>query len=165
MQPFKHSLTTLFASLAILAGSPPSAVGADDPAARAIMERVDARDDGDDQVSRMEMVLIDKSGHQRVREIRSFAKDFGEDTYRLMFFLSPADVKGTGFLTYDYYAAERDDDQWLYLPELGKVKLFRKGPMWGQMALSGGKLVCRDQQKMKCLDVSAAANAELSKAK
>jgi len=99
-----------------------AAAGAGTLTGRQIMERVDARDDGDDQTARMEMILIDKNGHERAREIRSFAKDFGEDTYKLMFFLAPADVEGTGFLTYDYYAADRDDDQWLYLPELGKVK-------------------------------------------
>ena len=32
---------------------------ADDPRARAIMEKVDARDDGDNQTSDMEMILID----------------------------------------------------------------------------------------------------------
>jgi len=31
-------------------------------------------------------------------------------------------VKNTGFLTYDYYSGEEDDDQWLYLPELKKTK-------------------------------------------
>jgi hypothetical protein len=39
-----------------------------------------------------------------------------------MFFLSPADVKDTGFLTYDFDDADKDDDQWLYLPALKKTK-------------------------------------------
>ncbi|MHC4966967.1 MAG: outer membrane lipoprotein-sorting protein, partial [Planctomycetota bacterium] len=39
-----------------------------------------------------------------------------------MFFLSPADVKDTGFLTYDYDDDAKDDDQWLYLPALKKTK-------------------------------------------
>ncbi len=87
-----------------------------------IMARVEARDDGDNATSVMEMILIDKSGHQRKRSIRSFTKDKGADTQRLMFFLEPADVRGTGFLTYDYGAASKDDDQWMYLPELRKTK-------------------------------------------
>ena len=61
-----------------------------------IMARVEARDDGDNATSVMEMILIDKSGHQRKRSIRSFTKDKGPDTQRLMFFLEPADVRGTG---------------------------------------------------------------------
>ncbi len=39
--------------------------------------------------------------------------------------------------------------------ELGRVKLFTRGPMWAPMAVSGGRLLCRDQRQMKCLDVSA----------
>lgn len=95
---------------------------ADDPVARQIMEQVDERDDGDNRTSDMRMVLIDKKGRQRSREIQSYGKDFGEDTYRLMFFIEPADVHGTGFLTYDYDDESKDDDQWLYLPALRKTK-------------------------------------------
>lgn len=94
----------------------------DEPKAREIMTRVDDREDGDNQTSRMQMRLIDKRGKERVRELRSFAKDKGVDDYSMMFFESPADVKDTGFLTYDYDEAERDDDQWLYLPALKKTK-------------------------------------------
>lgn len=99
-----------------------SSTWADEPTARQIMEKVDARDDGDNQVSDMEMILIDKRGKRRVRKIRSFIKDKGEDTLKLMFFLQPADVKDTAFLTYDYDEADKDDDQWLYLPALRKTK-------------------------------------------
>lgn len=95
---------------------------ADDPKAREIMEKVDARDDGDMMTSDLEMVLIDKDGYERVRKIKSFSKDKGEDTLKLMFFLEPADVEDTAFLTYDYDDPERDDDQWLYLPALKKTK-------------------------------------------
>jgi outer membrane lipoprotein-sorting protein len=91
-------------------------------AARDVMEKVDARDDGDNMTARQEMILIDKSGHQRIRQMRAFSKDKGRDTQRIMFFLAPADVKGTGFLSYDFYAGDKDDDQWLYLPELKKTK-------------------------------------------
>jgi len=41
---------------------------------------------------------------------------------RVIFFLSPADVRNTAFLTYDYDEPGRDDDQWLYLPALKKTK-------------------------------------------
>lgn len=98
------------------------AEAADDPEARAVMERVDARDDGDNRTADMQMVLIDKRGKERDRKIATFVKDKGEDTLRLMFFLHPADVKDTAFLTYDYDDHDRDDDQWLYLPALRKTK-------------------------------------------
>jgi hypothetical protein len=68
------------------------------------------------------MVLIDKRGKKRIRKIATFKKDKGEDTQRLMFFIQPADVKDTAFLTYDYDDPRKDDDQWLYLPALRKTK-------------------------------------------
>jgi hypothetical protein len=89
--------------------------------AREIMQRVDDRDDGDNSVREIEMVLIDKNGGERLRRIRSWSRDEGEDVYSLLFFMSPADVEDTGFLTYDY-DGDRDDDQWLYLPALQKTK-------------------------------------------
>ena len=90
--------------------------------AREIMEKADARDDGDNMTANMEMILIDKKGYERVRKIKTLSKDKGKDTLKLMFFVEPADVRDTGFLTYDYYSGEKDDDQWLYLPELHKTK-------------------------------------------
>jgi len=104
---------------------------ADDPKAREIMEKVDSRDDGDNRVSDMEMILIDKKGKKRVRRLKSFSKDKGEDTMGLMFFLHPADVKDTAFLTYDYDDGARDDDQWLYLPALKKTKRIASGDKTG----------------------------------
>ena len=101
---------------------PAATRAADEPKAREIMEKVDARDDGDNGLSDMEMVLIDKQGSTRTREIRSRMKDAGKDTHRIMFFIAPPDVKDTGFLTYDYDDSNRDDDQWLYLPALRKTK-------------------------------------------
>ncbi len=97
-------------------------VMADDATARAIMEKVDARDEGDTLEQDMLMLLIDKNGAERTRDLKSYAKDFGEDNHRTMFFKSPADVKNTAFLTYDYDDGAKDDDQWLYLPALKKVK-------------------------------------------
>jgi len=80
------------------------------------------RDDGDNSTSDMKMILIDKAGNKRVRDVKTFNKDKGDDRLQIMFFMAPADVKETAFLTYDYDDSARDDDQWLYLPELRKVK-------------------------------------------
>ncbi|MBW2217254.1 MAG: outer membrane lipoprotein-sorting protein [Deltaproteobacteria bacterium] len=95
---------------------------ADDPKAREIMQKVDDRDDGDNMTSQMEMILIDKHQKKRVRQMMAYEKDKGEDTLKIMFFKYPADVKNTGFLTYDYDEYGKDDDQWLYLPALRKTK-------------------------------------------
>ena len=112
----------LFLILAAYSAMSAPSLFADDAEARAIMERVDARDEGDNQTANMKMILIDKKNQERVRKIAKFTKDKGEDKYRLMFFVHPADVKDTAFLTYDYDASDKDDDQWLYLPALRKSK-------------------------------------------
>jgi len=110
------------AALILVSTLTPSLGWCDDPAARTIMEKVEARDDGDNQTSDMEMILIDKRGKKRIRRLGIFSKDKGEDTLKLMFFRHPADVKDTAFLTYDYDNPSKDDDQWLYLPALRKTK-------------------------------------------
>ncbi len=110
----------LFSFLFLFSGVVPASSG--ELTARQIAQKAQDRDDGDNETSEMEMLLYDKHNNLRTRHIKSFRKDFGKDSYQLLFFLSPADVKDTGFLTYDYDDAEKDDDQWLYLPALGKTK-------------------------------------------
>ena len=98
---------------------------------REIMEKVTARDEGDRSISEMEMILIDKKGKKRVRKLKTYGMDQGKDSLSLMFFLSPADVRNTGFLTYDYDESGKDDDQWLYLPALRKTKRIAAGDKSG----------------------------------
>jgi len=68
------------------------------------------------------MTIVDDEGRERVREIASVTKlyDNGETEKRLIRFLSPADVKGTGLLTFDY--EKKDDDMWLFMPALRKTR-------------------------------------------
>jgi hypothetical protein len=98
---------------------------------REIMEKVNARDTGDRSITEMEMILIDKKGNKRVRKLKTYGMDQGKDSLSLMFFLSPADVRNTGFLTYDYDEPGKDDDQWLYLPALRKTKRIAAGDKSG----------------------------------
>ncbi|MAE17190.1 MAG: outer membrane lipoprotein-sorting protein [Deltaproteobacteria bacterium] len=89
---------------------------------REVMQLVEDRDTGENVVSRMTMELINKRGKKRTRKLHSFRKDRGEDALSLIFFEQPADVRDTGFLTYDYDEEGKDDDQWMYLPALKKTK-------------------------------------------
>jgi len=104
-----------------------TSVSADDAKARKIMVKADARKDGKTVEQDMKMVLIDRKGQKRVRAMKSFTKKFGKDKYTIMFFKSPSDVKNTAFLTYDFADGSKDDDQWLYLPALKKVKRIPSG--------------------------------------
>ena len=87
-----------------------------------IMQRVDDRDDGDDLTQKIYQKLIDKRGGERERFIVSFRKDYGKDNKGISYFLQPANIRDTALLTYDYDGVEQDDDQWLYLPALKKVR-------------------------------------------
>ena len=89
---------------------------------RDIMLKVDNRSDGDDRKSVMHMTLINKRGRTRERTVLSYQKDYGKDTKTIMYFQKPADVKGTGFLSWEYDDPSKDDDRWLYLPALKKVR-------------------------------------------
>ena len=90
--------------------------------AEEIMRRVDERYDGDTSVANSTMVLIDRRERQRVRQLRNYSKDYGDDTRTLSFFESPADISGTSYLNYDWDEESQDDDSWLYLPALQQVK-------------------------------------------
>ncbi len=91
-----------------------------------IMTNVDQREDGDDQISEAVFTLINKRGKKRIRKTIRYWKDYdGKNSFdekTVIFFKSPPDVKNTGFLNWSYVDIKKDDDQWLYLPALRKVR-------------------------------------------
>jgi outer membrane lipoprotein-sorting protein len=92
------------------------------PQGRWVMEQVNNVDDGDAVSRKLTMTMIDKRGKERVRETVGYRKYFGDEKRTVLFYLTPRNVKDTGFLTYDYPSVEVDDDQWLYLPALRKSR-------------------------------------------
>lgn len=68
------------------------------------------------------MRIIDEKGRERVRKIAQVTKlyDNGDTEKRLIRFIEPADIKGTGLLTFDY--KDKNDDLWLYMPALRKTR-------------------------------------------
>jgi hypothetical protein len=95
---------------------------ADLPSGDDIIAQVNSRDDGQQVTRALKMELIDRRGKSRVRETMGYRRYYGEEKRTVLFYQSPTNVKGTGFLTYDYPGADTDDDQWLYLPALRKVR-------------------------------------------
>ena len=88
---------------------------------REIVEKQEELHQSVSEVIDQEMRLIDKSGTEEVRRVKSYVKEQEKGVNRsLTVFLSPADVKGTAFLNYTHKVG--DDDQWLYLPALKRVK-------------------------------------------
>ncbi len=104
-------------SLALLV----SGLWAQDLTSLQVIENVYNRPTGNDMTGDLTMTIVNARGNQRVRKIRQYVKDFGSVEKKIMFFLSPADVKNTSFMTWSYDDGS-SDDQWIYLPALKKVK-------------------------------------------
>ena len=79
------------------------------------------RPDGSDSSAEVIMTLGRKGEKQRQRLLYSYAKDKGKgERWTLMRFIKPADIRGTGLLTKDHPGD--NNDQWLYLPALDRVR-------------------------------------------
>lgn len=88
----------------------------------AIAREADRRSAGfDDYTANMEMVLRNKHGQESRRKMRLRTLEvMGDGDKSLTIFDTPRDVKGTAFLTFSHKIG--DDDQWLFLPALKRVK-------------------------------------------
>lgn len=85
------------------------------------MQNVYNRDSGNNMSANLVMTLTNSKGSTRERSIQQFRQADATGEKKIMFFLAPADVKSTSFLSYSY-ADGRSDDQWIYLPALKRVK-------------------------------------------
>lgn len=67
------------------------------------------------------LVINDGRGNQRIRKNTMASKTFADNTEkRIIKFLSPAEVKGTGILIFDHES--KSDDMWIYLPAMRKTR-------------------------------------------
>ena len=107
----------LFVMLGLAADVRAEDLGADEIMRRNFMvgKVVDSR-------AEVTMTLISKGGARRERSTVGFTKlaENGVDQKRLVRFLTPADVKGTATLLIEH--SDADDDIWIYLPALRKVR-------------------------------------------
>ncbi len=88
---------------------------------REIMEKVINKETWKDMSADLYLTIVDSRGSKRERVIKSFMKKYSTDESKmLMYFIKPADVKGSSFLIIEH--KERDDDRYLYLPALRRVK-------------------------------------------
>ena len=87
-----------------------------------IAQEASARNDGfGDFTAEMTMVLRDRQGRESVRQMRFKVLEVPDDGDKSLFvFDQPRDVRGTALLTHAHINAQ--DDQWLYLPALKRVK-------------------------------------------
>lgn len=114
------ALLLAFAVVTTTAAVQPPVPGSADWIARQVQDR----DTGRDSRFEMRMRLFDRHGRVRERQLRLIGfrgSEKGERADRLLIrFLYPNDIRGTGFLVLEHPGA--DDERFLYLPALGRVR-------------------------------------------
>ncbi len=100
-----------------------------------IAKATDARDSGwSSMTAQMEMILENRAGKTSTRKIENRQLEVdGDGDKSLSLFKEPKDVEGTAMLTFTHGLDQ--DDQWLYLPAIKRVKRIssknRSGPFMG----------------------------------
>ncbi len=118
----RHTTVVL---IALVVGGAALPVLARAETAREILDRRKALDDTTrkwtDHQERLGMTIRDARGGERQRQLMLYERRLpGDERQSIVFFESPAEVKGTGFLAYTHKG--RPADQWLYLPELKRTR-------------------------------------------
>lgn len=106
------------------------------PDATSIIKNVKDREQGIDRYSEVDLVQTFPDGFVRSRTLKMFEKEFGKERKGLLYFTAPSNTAGTGLLMQSYAEIDnKEDDQWLYLPALRKVKRIstnsKEGPFLG----------------------------------
>jgi outer membrane lipoprotein-sorting protein len=84
---------------------------------------------GDDGKATVKMTITNKQGQKREREfniLRKDVKDGGDQNY-FVYFQKPADVRRMTYLVLKHADPKKDDDRWMYLPDLSLVKRIAAG--------------------------------------
>ena len=132
------------------------------PDAQSIIKNVKDRDQGKDRYSEVDLIQTMSDGFVRSRTLKMFEKEFGEERKGLLYFTAPSNTAGTGLLMQSYAEVDnKEDDQWLYLPALRKVKRIatnsKEGPFLGtdfsfadieRMKISDYQYALKDEQNL-----------------
>jgi outer membrane lipoprotein-sorting protein len=113
----------LMAALLLAVGLAPAVQGAE--TARQILDRRKALDDTTrkwmDRHEHLKMTVRDGHGGERQRELTLYERRLPDgERQTIVFFESPAEVRGTAFLSYTHKG--QPAEQWLYLPELKRTR-------------------------------------------
>lgn len=159
---FRKKLITLLATLILL----PLSVAAQDLGPREIMERFEdnQRATSNSALSRMQLSTckfgvregkITCAERPRVKSLESVGKGYGpdlKDTKSVAILLEPAAERGIGMLSFSYDDGARDNESWLYLSALGRVKRIASGSSDDETepgSLFGSEFTTEDQDTGK----------------
>lgn len=115
---FPGLVTSAALALTVPAGQAADALPPGDEVMRAVAERAE----GESRYAEITFELTDRRGKTRVQHTRAYEKHFGKEERSVIYYTDPTNIRGTAFLTWDYPDPDVDDDQWLYLPAMGKVR-------------------------------------------
>jgi Outer membrane lipoprotein-sorting protein len=95
--------------------------------ARDIVKYCEYKNPGNDQRSHLTIILTDKDGSEKKNVYRRLWKNYkgndGIDTKMMLFTEFPPDAEGVGFMRWAYTSnADKNADQWIYLPTLKKIR-------------------------------------------
>ena len=84
---------------------------------------------GDDGKAKVKMITTSKQGQKRERDFNILRKDEtdGGDQKYFVYFQRPADVRRTTYMVHKHADPKKDDDRWMYLPDLSLVKRIAAG--------------------------------------
>lgn len=126
-----HLAATGLALLLVFPAAPAAELGT----VRQIMQAVDDFDDGDHMVADVELVLTDRQGMRQTKRFQRYLRNGAnpKDKYSYIQFYEPKLLSGTTVLAYDYRDHRKDNDSWIYLPEVGKVKRLTTSERTGRL--------------------------------
>lgn len=120
--------TVLALGMAVLApagAQEAAATGADGVNAREVVQQCNFKYPGDDQQTRLSIILRDKDGNEKKNVYSRYWKDYkGKDGIADKMVLVtefPPDAKGSVFMRWGY-TGDKNADQWIYLPVLKKTR-------------------------------------------
>lgn len=113
----------------VLLSAPVALSAAEDPLAlgRDIFKNCNFKNPGQDQRSRLTIILRDKDNNEKKNVYRRLWKEYrgqgGIADKMVLFTEFPPDAEGAAFMRWAYtHQADRNADQWIYLPVLKKVR-------------------------------------------
>jgi hypothetical protein len=98
-----------------------------EPEAAGVMKSVKDRYRGETWITNSTVVLIDKDNNRSARKVKTINKKTGANLRSKTLLVEPARIAGTSFLSYDWTDPNKDDEAWIYLPELAKVSRMATG--------------------------------------
>ena len=140
-------LFTLFLSMTVLALFAIPAMA--ELSVEEIVYKANNRELGKNKIAEIEMI-IERGSKQKIRSFSQWqlASTKAKGAKKMIRFIKPANLKGTGFLTWEN--KDRDDDQWLYMSSKKLLRRIASGDKTG--AFMGSDLTYEDMGVMKVDD-------------